>query len=406
MSVLEVNLSYFDLYHSFADTLIVSFQHAFFLALPFSPPLLISLRRILIEDFKSGLASYLGTAFGYTLFLSLLLFGFRELIQIWYDWEPTFYLIGAIGSIKLLISFYNESVYKDDLPTTIWRTNRELASIAFIQIGLVFCNPVNLFHTPQFLIDNELLGLASPILYLISFFAAFLFLSLASGVIICFLRDTLIQVPAKFARRANQTLVIISLSLIFAVTTKKVWDFIYYPIENVITRINLAGFALPMDFSKVTGMRKFLVFDTNIRDRDRNVSVSRHFPIDTLKQQRLWANKQPLTDVQTKDLYFRFHIHSVNRINDFLQKTKVRQRTPFLDRTSKEQLEHLLEIQESYQDLQKEDTLIQSFAAKKLQNRGKGNPVGSYIEQKEVVDSSVSYFHPKSNFVTKKMLVS
>jgi hypothetical protein len=220
------------------------------------------------------------------------------------------------------------------------------------------------------------------------------------------LRDTLIQVPAKFARRANQTLVIISLSLIFAVTTKKVWDFIYYPIENVITRINLAGFALPMDFSKVTGMRKFLVFDTNIRDRDRNVSVSRHFPIDTLKQQRLWANKQPLTDVQTKDLYFRFHIHSVNRINDFLQKTKVRQRTPFLDRTSKEQLEHLLEIQESYQDLQKEDTLIQSFAAKKLQNRGKGNPVGSYIEQKEVVDSSVSYFHPKSNFVTKKMLVS
>ena len=59
MSVLEVNLSYFDLYHSFADTLIVSFQHAFFLALPFSPPLLISLRRILIEDFKSGLASYL-----------------------------------------------------------------------------------------------------------------------------------------------------------------------------------------------------------------------------------------------------------------------------------------------------------------------------------------------------------
>ena len=175
MSVLEVNLSYFDLYHSFADTLIVSFQHAFFLALPFSPPLLISLRRILIEDFKSGLASYLGTAFGYTLFLSLLLFGFRELIQIWYDWEPTFYLIGAIGSIKLLISFYNESVYKDDLPTTIWRTNRELASIAFIQIGLVFCNPVNLFHTPQFLIDNELLGLASPILYLISFFAAFLF---------------------------------------------------------------------------------------------------------------------------------------------------------------------------------------------------------------------------------------
>ena len=348
MSVLEVNLSYFDLYHSFADTLIVSFQHAFFLALPFSPPLLISLRRILIEDFKSGLASYLGTAFGYTLFLSLLLFGFRELIQIWYDWEPTFYLIGAIGSIKLLISFYNESVYKDDLPTTIWRTNRELASIAFIQIGLVFCNPVNLFHTPQFLIDNELLGLASPILYLISFFAAFLFLSLASGVIICFLRDTLIQVPAKFARRANQTLVIISLSLIFAVTTKKVWDFIYYPIENVITRINLAGFALPMDFSKVTGMRKFLVFDTNIRDRDRNVSVSRHFPIDTLKQQRLWANKQPLTDVQTKDLYFRFHIHSVNRINDFLQKTKVRQRTPFLDRNSKEQLEHLLEIQKSY----------------------------------------------------------
>ena len=94
MSVLEVNLSFFDIYHSFADTLLVSFQHAFFLALPFSPPVLISLRRLLIEDFRSGIASYLGTALGYTSFLSLLLFGFRQLIQFWYDWEPTFFLFG------------------------------------------------------------------------------------------------------------------------------------------------------------------------------------------------------------------------------------------------------------------------------------------------------------------------
>ena len=117
MSVLEVNLSFFDIYHSFADTLLVSFQHAFFLALPFSPPVLISLRRLLIEDFRSGIASYLGTALGYTSFLSLLLFGFRQLIQFWYDLEPTFFLFGIILTIKLLISFYNESVYKDRAAT-------------------------------------------------------------------------------------------------------------------------------------------------------------------------------------------------------------------------------------------------------------------------------------------------
>ena len=392
MSVLEVNLSFFDIYHSFADTLLVSFQHAFFLALPFSPPVLISLRRLLIEDFRSGIASYLGTALGYTSFLSLLLFGFRQLIQFWYDWEPTFFLFGIILTIKLLISFYNESVYKDDLPTTLARGNQQLISIALIQVGLVFCNPINLFHTPQFLIDNELLGFTSPFLYLLFFFISFLFVGLGSGILICFLRDTLISIPAKFTRRANQLIVITSLSLIFAVTTKKTWHLVYYPLENLYTGLQNAGSFLPFDFSKIDGLRKFIVFDTNIRERDRNLSVLRHFPMESLKQRRIWANKEPFTDIQMKDLYFRFHTHSINRLGDLVQKTKVTQRTPFLDRTSKEQLEHLIEIQDSYNDLKKQSKIMPGI----LQNQGKGLPFESYIEKKQFIPSSTNYFHPKS----------
>jgi|TARA_B110000971_G_C19988862_1_gene490948 hypothetical protein len=392
MSVLEVNLAFFDIYHSFADTLLVSFQHAFFLALPFSPPLLISLRRVLIEDFRSGVASYLGTTFGYTLFLALLLFGFRQLIQFWYDWEPAFFIIGIILSIKLLISFYNESVYKDDLPTTLTRSNPQLISIALIQVGLVFCNPVNLFHTPQFLISNELLGFTSPFLYLFCFFISFLFVSLGSGIVICFCRDTLTAIPAKFTRRANQLIVITSLSLIFAVTTKKTWHLVFYPLENVYTGLQNAGSFLPFDFSKIDGLRKFIVFDTNIRERDRNLSVLRHFPMETLKQRRVWANKEPFTEIQMKDLYFRFHVHSINRLGDLIQKTKVTQRTPFLARNSKEQLEHLIEIQDSYQDLKKQRNFIPGI----LQNQGKGLPFESYIEKKQYMPRPTNYFHPKS----------
>jgi hypothetical protein len=393
------------IYHSLIFIILLPIPYSsvsnmlFFLALPFSPPLLICLRRVLIEDFRSGIASYLGTAVGYTFFLSLLLFGFREFIQFWYDWEPAFFLIGIILTSKLLITFYNESVYKDDLPTTLRRTNQELISLGVIQVGLVFCNPVNLFHTPQFLIDNELLGFASPVFYLFSFFISFVFVSLGSGILLCFLRDSLISIPAKFTRKANQLIVISSLSLIFAVTTKKTWHLVYYPLENLYPLFQNADSFLPFDFSKINGLRKFIVPDTNIRERDRNLPVLRHFPMESLKQRRIWADKEPFTDTQMKDLYFRFHTHSINRLGDLIQKTKVTQRTPFLDRTSKEQLEHLIEIKESYQDLKKQRKIMPEI----LLNRGKGLPFESYIEKKQFIPNTTNYFHPKSDFYKKKI---
>jgi hypothetical protein len=239
---------------------------------------------------------------------------------------------------------------------------------------------------------------ASPLFYLSSFFFSFLFVCLATALLLCFLRDTLFAIPAKFMRKANQFLVLTSLSLIFAVAASKTWHLVYYPLENFFPLFQKAGSFLPLDFSKINGFRKFLIYDTGIRERDRNLPSSRHIPMEFLRERRIWAGKEPFTDTQMKDFYFRFHAHSINRLGDLIQKTKVTQRTPFLDRTSKEQLEHLIEMKESYQDLKKQ----RKFMPQVPPNRGKpGLALESYIEKKEFLPTTTNYFHPKSDFYKK-----
>jgi hypothetical protein len=105
----EVDLSYLENNYSLFDTFFLGFTYSFAMALPFSPPLLICLRRMVIQGIRIGLSAYLGTAIGYTFFFSLLFFGARDFIQFWYDWEPVFYVIGIALSCKILFAFYNEA---------------------------------------------------------------------------------------------------------------------------------------------------------------------------------------------------------------------------------------------------------------------------------------------------------
>ena len=109
LNFLEFDLTYLENSYSILDTFVLGFTYSFAMALPFSPPLLICLRRMVIQGIRIGLASYLGTAVGYTVFFSLLLFGARDLVQFWYDWEPVFFIIGIVLSWKILVEFFNVS---------------------------------------------------------------------------------------------------------------------------------------------------------------------------------------------------------------------------------------------------------------------------------------------------------
>ena len=94
LNIFEVNLSYLEEQFSVIDTLFLGCTHAITLAIPFSPPLLICLRRLLVQGALAGFVSYLGTTVGYLVFFTFLFFGARDLVQFWYDWEPIFYSLG------------------------------------------------------------------------------------------------------------------------------------------------------------------------------------------------------------------------------------------------------------------------------------------------------------------------
>ena len=188
LDFLEFDLTYLENSYSILDTFVLGFTYSFTMALPFSPPLLICLRRIVIQGIRIGLASYVGTALGYTVFFSLLFFGARDLIQFWYDWEPVFYVIGIALSWKILVGFFNASPAnlveydmldkygvksKKALPLTPFN----LLSIGGLNFILVLCNPVSLISSSKLLLSPNISQLSSPSFFLFSFFIGFLFFS-------------------------------------------------------------------------------------------------------------------------------------------------------------------------------------------------------------------------------------
>ena len=195
LDFLELDLTYLENSYSILDTFILGFTYSFTMAFPFSPPLLICLRRMVIQGIRIGLASYLGTAVGYTVFFSLLLFGARDLVQFWYDWEPVFFLIGIGLTWKVLIEFYNASPanlveydmldkYGVKSKKALLLTPFNLLSTAGLNFILILCNPVSLISSSKLLLNPNISNLSSPGFFLASFFIGFLCFSSFFGFLL------------------------------------------------------------------------------------------------------------------------------------------------------------------------------------------------------------------------------
>ena len=395
MNIFEIDISYINNNYSSADVFFIGLTHAFSFAIPFSPPLLICLRRLLVQGIPSGIVSFLGTAVGQTLFTAFLLFGFRDIIQFWYDWEPVLYLIGVVLSLSILFNFFNDSRLK--VLNSV--SGAKLASFFVQNLVLVFLNPVSAINTSRFITNQEILGLNATFVYLSSFFIGVFGFSCLFGFLFYLLRNWLFVVSLKpytaFMRPINKGLVIISISLILNVTAKFTWHlFLQHPGESFLNNIEIVEGFLPVQASKETSIRKFPVFDSNIKNRERHLPVFRHFGVDSLKQQRVWANKPPLTESQLETVYFRYNIHIVNKLSDWVNKTRFNSRTPFVDQSTPEQIKRLKQVKSDY--LQIQSAIKTPSLNQQVQNKGKGNPVIGYAQEKLIsADSPTSnYLHP------------
>lgn len=393
MNIFEIDISYINNNYSSIETFLAGVTQAFSFAIPLSVPLLICLRRLLVEGIPAGIVSYLGNSVGQTFFLFLVLGGFRSVIQFWYDWEPVFYLIGLLFTLKVLFTFYLESRLKR--PTTV--DLKTLSGFFGLQVFFVLGNPVNAVNLSGFITNNEILSMeGSLLLYLMGFFISLSLWSIVFGFGFYLIRNWFLVLSVKpyslFMQPINKGLVISSLALIFTATGKIAWElFTYHPIEKVLQADTFLG------TTSAEPLRKFNPLDFGIRSQNRPIPVSTHFPLKTLIQRRIWMNKPPLTKSQEEQVYFRYNIHIVNRISEWARQFSFSSRTPFTQRSTPEQIRRLQQVKTDYVSVQ---SLVQEQKNKNLKtvpNGWKGKPPASYTVRN--VDSmnqeSSPYLHPE-----------
>ena len=391
MHIFEIDISYLNNQYSSTETFFAGVTQAFYFAIPVSVPLLICLRRLLVEGIPAGMASYLGNSVGQTFFLFMILGGSREYIQFWYDWEPVLYIIGLLVTLKILFSFYLESRLRR--PTAL--DPKTLFSFLILTFILVICNPVNAINLTGFVTNNTILSVDEPLLlYLLGFFLSLTGLSILFGFGFYLIRNWLLVILIKpysiFMKAVNRGLVIFSLALIFNATGKLAWElFTYYPAEKVLTSEMFLG------TKPAEPLRKFNPLDFGIRSRNRPISVYSRFPLKVLIQRRVWMNKPPLTASQENQVYFRYNIHCVNQFSDWMSKLSFTTRTPFINKNTPEQIRRLQQVKADYLELNK---IVQTRVPSPTEpaNRWKGKPPANYTQEQRDLTNSLNspYLHP------------
>lgn len=89
---------------------ILGFFNSFFLSLPLSIVHILSIRRFLIQGIPSGVYSIGGYVIGQVLFLTLTLFGVRQILIPWLTLEPLNYVLGIILIFRVIYSMTQENL--------------------------------------------------------------------------------------------------------------------------------------------------------------------------------------------------------------------------------------------------------------------------------------------------------
>lgn len=89
---------------------LLGFFNSFFLCLPFSVVHIVTVRRLLIQGIPSGIYSIGGYLVGQILFLTLTIFGCRQILIPWLTLEPFNYILGLILIFRIIYSMTRENL--------------------------------------------------------------------------------------------------------------------------------------------------------------------------------------------------------------------------------------------------------------------------------------------------------
>ena len=139
----------------FKTSFLSGFLNCFFLYFPLSPVQFIWLRRVIIDGPWAGRAATIGIIFGHLSLLGFCLFGFRDIINVWFGLEPFSYFLG----IWLIFTVIFEMAHS---PFRILKKSQRSAmtKIFLVNFGLVWTDQSGLY---QFFGNLSLHSGVSPI---------------------------------------------------------------------------------------------------------------------------------------------------------------------------------------------------------------------------------------------------
>jgi hypothetical protein len=301
-------------------------------------------------------------ALGQIFFLLLVFSGAYEWIQLWYDVEPFFYGVGCILTFQLIRSMFQET---KRIPPAFLYTS------CFV---LPFFNPAQVFQTTRFVTSFECASIESNVWpYIIGFFISTLFFSTFFGLLL----STLLQ---KYIQRANKAIVFIIASFVITATSQYTWRvFLQYPVDS------LGGNSM---------QRTFQQFDTNTRQRDKNLAVRRHVPIERFLETRALSDRPGLTPAQQEEAALRYKTHFLNRLFSFWDEKRIRFRTQTNQYRTPEQIDRLQQISERIQSRTRILSPLNGGASQSQPemraNKQKGKAQYSYVRTQTTPNNSSS----------------
>ena len=243
---------------------VLGFFNSFFLSLPISVVHILSIRRLLIQGIPAGIYSIGGYIFGQLIFLSLTLFGVRQLLIPWLTLEPLNYILGIIVIFRVIYSMTQENLkelngwflpqYKSYFLTSLLLAWCEQSSIFQYLGNLTLSSNVTILES--FSSNSSLSGFLTHFLYILGIFIGFFIFTFIWGAVFLQLKNWFILYTplflSSFIQLINKTSFIITLALSLS-------SIPFYGFDYLVTG--------PLGFVSQDNVFKNTVFDqTRIKD--------------------------------------------------------------------------------------------------------------------------------------------
>ena len=400
--------------------------HGMVYSFPFSVPILLCIARTKQQGLKTGLIATLATVLGQISFMmvsssfpSNSAINTRWVFYVWYTLEPLLAILGFVLCFRLATNVLV------GLPTSANLVGSRAGfdgmkpkSIFLFHFLLPFLNPAFSASSTRILLATDSFS-GYPLIY----FAGFFFISffsigfiwpsffsalgtvVSSGV--AFFQKLLKIEKSDFSMPSNSQAILsfLIVGCLLSGITQYSWRlFTQYPAELLFSG------------TSVEFKREFPSFDSNIRQREKNLPLDRFLPIEKMNNRRILSGRPKLTEEQKSDAYFKFHSFFINGIEQFVDLQSIS-----LRENQKKDIFHQIELQTALKNIEFSDenapvevskqmgggnTLTKGGerqlrqanpSPRNLQNNTKGNPPRGFAyvwpEVEKEAASKNLYFH-------------